>query len=94
MIKRPLNPQFSQAVLEDRKFTTIREKPWPVGKPIMLYNWSGAAYRSKQIDVCPVMVEETTPIRIGRSCDGMLIFYHAERGIHQGRLLWQCEGFF
>ena len=65
MIKRPLNSRFSDAVLEGRKVTTIRDTPWPVGKPIMLYNWSGAAYRSPQIDVAAVLVVETTLIRIG-----------------------------
>lgn len=58
MIKRPLNAGFNQVVLDDIKTTTIRDKAWPVGKPIMLYNWSGAAYRSKQVDVVAVMVEE------------------------------------
>ena len=56
MIKRPLDPKFSDAVREGRKVTTIREKPWPVGKPIMLYNWSGIPYRSKHIDVASVKV--------------------------------------
>jgi len=52
MIKRPINARFSEAVREGRKFTTIRSKPWPVWKEIMLYNWSAAAYRSPQVDVC------------------------------------------
>lgn len=94
MTKRPLNARFPDLVLDEIKITTIRDKPWPVGVPIMLYQWSGTAYRSKQIDVCPVVVEETTPIRISRSDNGALIFFHAERGIHPGRLLWQSEGFF
>jgi hypothetical protein len=74
MIKRPLNPEFSSAVLEGRKITTIREKPWPVGKPIMLYNWSGAAYRSKQIDVAAVVVDETGEIDITHREDGGMIY--------------------
>lgn len=94
MIKRPLNVRFPDLVLDGTKITTIRDKPWPVGIPIMLYQWSGLPYRSPQIDICPVMVEDTTPIRIGRSDNGKLIFYHAERGILRGQLLWQCEGFF
>jgi|GEM_PF-6156985 len=94
MIKRPLNSRFSDAVLEGRKVTTIRDTPWPVGKPIMLYNWSGAAYRSPQIDVAAVLVVETTLIRIGRVEGEIgLMCYHAERGIHPGRQLWSCEGF-
>ncbi|MCL5460053.1 hypothetical protein M3M33_15560, partial [Loigolactobacillus coryniformis] len=70
MIKRPLNAQFSNAVLEKRKITTIREKPWPVGVPIMLYNWSGAAYRSPQIDVGVVTVSGWWPITIAHTESG------------------------
>lgn len=91
MIKRPLNPQFSSAVLDGRKFTTIREKPWPVGVPIMLYNWSGAAYRSKQIDVAAIIVEEVQPIDIdmpdfGEPC-------YTPRKLDCGCPLWISEGF-
>ncbi|MEI6178310.1 MAG: hypothetical protein WCS43_15565 [Verrucomicrobiota bacterium] len=90
MIKRPLNPQFSSAVLECRKFTTIRDKPWPVGVPIMLYNWSGAAYRSKQIDVAAVMVEGVHPIEISHDeTMGMRYSMHAVGQI----ALWSTEGF-
>ena len=90
MIKRPLNPQFSSAVLEGRKFTTIREKPWPVGVPIMLYNWSGAAYRSKQIDVCTVVVDGTTEIQITNDPKiGMRYSIYAADQI----ALWSTEGF-
>jgi len=64
MIRRPLNERFAAAVLEGRKVTTIRDNPWPVGKPIMLFRWSGAAYRSKQVEIAPVVVEETTDIEI------------------------------
>lgn len=95
MIKRPINSRFSTAVLEGRKVTTIRDKAWPVGVPIMLYNWTGAPYRSKQADVAPVVVVETTPIRIGRlRGETGFMCYHPENGIHRGRLLWECEGFF
>ena len=66
MIKRPLNPRFSDAVREGRKFTTIRADLWPVGVPIMLYNWSGAAYRSKQIDVAAIIVQGFWLIEITR----------------------------
>lgn len=93
-MKRPLNSRFRAAVLDGTKITTIRDKPWPVGVPIMLYSWSGAAYRSPHDDVATVVVEETTPIRIGRSKDGSLMFFLAERGIHKGRHLWSCEGFY
>jgi hypothetical protein len=40
MIKCPLSPQFSDAVRNGVKTTTIRSKPWPIGRPIMLFNWS------------------------------------------------------
>jgi hypothetical protein len=73
MIKRPLNARFSPKVLDGTKFTTIRSKPWPVYKDIMLYNWSGAAYRSKQIDVCAVMVESENEIII-TNVEGIVTF--------------------
>lgn len=94
MIKRPLHPRFSDAVLAGRKTTTIRPKPWPTKKrcpacngqggdggpdvchecegageipvPIMLYNWSGLPYRSKQVDVAAVICTGTKPLRIER----------------------------
>ena len=88
MIKRPLNPQFSTAVLEGRKFTTIREKPWPVGVPIMLYNWSGLPYRSKQVDVCPVKVIFTQPITITHWDNGIMLFDYPCNWP-----LWEGEGF-
>jgi len=80
MIKRPLNSRFSDAVREGRKITTIRDNPWPVGKQIMLYNWSGAAYRSKQNDVAAVTVLATSPVTISRVGDAMTyaIKYWAE----------------
>jgi hypothetical protein len=90
MIKRPLNTRFSTAVLEGRKTTTIREKPWPVGVPIMLYNWSGAAYKSKQIDVAAVMVEGVHPIEISHDEKmGMRYSIYAVEKI----ALWSTEGF-
>ncbi len=93
MRKRPLNPRFEAPVLADVKTTTIRDTAWPLGVPVMLYRWSGLPYRSKHVDIAAVEVEATTPIRIGRSDNGLLTFYHAERGIHPGRPLWKCEGF-
>ncbi len=92
MIRRPLHKKFGEAVTQGRKITTIRDNPWPIGVPIMLYHWSGAPYRSPQIDVAAVIVEETTPIRIGRN-EGEMMFFHEERNIHRGKLLWYCEGF-
>ncbi len=99
MIKRPLNERFSGAVREGRKITTIRDKPWPVGKPIMLYNWSGKAYASPQRDVAEIVVEKTMPISIERSTDGRRVEFWISRenlnslALPCDRPLWQCEGF-
>lgn len=90
MLKRPLNPQFSDAVREGRKWTTIREKPWPVGVPIMLYNWRGAAYRSPQIDVCPVIVLGWWPITIAKTETGAMSYAY---GLETEIPLWEHEGF-
>ena len=90
MLKRPLNSRFSQAVLDGRKFTTIRPKPWPVGSPIMLYNWSGAAYRSKQADVAPVIVSGFWPITIAQTDEGEMRYAY---GMENEKPLWETEGF-
>lgn len=56
----------------------------------MLYNWSGAAYRSPQIDVAPVIVRDVRVIRIThRADDGMIYAY----GKPNERLLHETEGF-
>jgi hypothetical protein len=90
MIKRPLNPQFSNAVREGRKFTTIREKPWPVGVPIMLYNWSGVAYRSQQIAVAAVIVREVRAVEITHRFGGDMLYIY---GPVKERRLHETEGF-
>lgn len=90
MIKRPLNIRFNQAVLEGRKFTTIRGNPWPVGVPIMLYNWSGAAYRSPQVNVAVVNVLEIWPITISQTVTGSM---HYAYGMETEVPLWEHEGF-
>lgn len=90
MIKRPLNSRFSDAVLKGGKTTTIRANPWPVGVPIMLYNWSGAAYRSKQIDVAIVTVHHTERINIHQR-DGGEMVYICDPG--NGIPLHASEGF-
>ena len=90
MIKRPLNARFSTAVLDGVKFTTIREKPWPVGKPIMLYHWSGAAYRSQQVDVAPIIVMGFWPIQIAQTEEGIMRYSY---GMENAKPLWQTEGF-
>lgn len=91
MTRRPLHTRFSQAVLERRKITTIREKAWPIGKPIMLFNWSGTAYRSKQIDVAAVIVTAATPIDISLGEFSDCVTFSEIMGL--GRPLWECEGF-
>ena len=91
MLKRPLNPRFREPVLADRKTTTIRDKAWPVGVPIMLYNWSGAAYRSKQIDVAPVIVRGFWTIRITHLNRGDIMVYRC--GKESGPALYKSEGF-
>ncbi|MEM9236786.1 MAG: hypothetical protein AAGB14_08410 [Verrucomicrobiota bacterium] len=89
MTKRPLNSRFTDKVLDEIKITTIRDNPWPIGRPIMLYNWSGAPYRSKHVDVAVIVVLDCWPISIERTDSGMR-YEPCRLG---GRALWQCEGF-
>jgi hypothetical protein len=89
MLKRPLNPRFNKAVLEGRKFTTIRAAPWPVWIEVILYNWSGPAYRSKQVDVATVLVESENEILITNSAGQMVYFPDSVDGIP----IHQTEGF-
>lgn len=89
MIKRPLHPQFGKPVLAEVKITTIRAKPWPVGVPIMLYHWQGAAYHSKQRDVAVIVVESTQPITLTRQGDTITTSLQEVAG----KPLWQTEGF-
>jgi hypothetical protein len=90
MLKRPLHTQFREPVLRDVKTTTIRDKAWPVCVPIMLYNWSGAPYRSKQIDVAVVVVSEVKPIKITHCEDGEMRFSRARS---RDEWLFETEGF-
>jgi len=90
MIKRPLNPQFNESVLAGRKVTTIRDSPWPLNVPIMLYNWSERAYRSKQVDVAPVAVESATLITITHDKTGAMLYVFTRVG---ERSLQETEGF-
>jgi hypothetical protein len=90
MIKRPLNPRFSDAVREGRKTTTIRDKAWPVGVPIMLYNWSGEPYRSKQVDVAAVVVRGIGGFDIRHTEDGRMFYIG---GFQQGKPIFEMEGF-
>lgn len=93
MIRRPINERFNAKVLAGIKIATIRENPWPVKKPIMLYNWSGAAYRSKQIDVAPVIVELTFTLVIRRNFDRAVSYEPCGVFPDGKRPLWNCEGF-
>lgn len=95
MIKRPLHPRFTEAVLSRRKVTTIREKPWPIGIPIMLYNWAGKAYRSKQIDVAEIRVESTCQVGITRTHEDLIHLWRVDQEDEEGDSppLWQTEGF-
>lgn len=90
MIKRPLNARFSQAVLEGRKFTTIREKPWPTKTPIMLYNWSGIPYRSKHINIGTVVVSGWWLMKITHITDGKMQYAY---GLENPHSLYEVEGF-
>lgn len=72
MIKRPLHRRFTEAVISDRKIPPIRETPWPVGVPIMLYRWAGAPYRSKHVDVAVIEVVKSRQIEIRHSVDGQV----------------------
>lgn len=92
MHKRPVNSQFNAAIQSDIKVTTIRNKPWPIGVPIMLYNWSGKAYRSKQIDLCPIVVDSASPIDITHHEDGSLSYRYNLFSANQ-RPIHQTEGF-
>lgn len=72
MIRRPLHERFSGKVLQEIKTTTIRDKAWPMGRPIMLFNWSGKPYRSPQVNVAPVIVRETSTIKIHNNAGEMV----------------------
>lgn len=89
MIKRPLDPRFGEAVLAGRKTTTIRPTAWPCNVPILLFHWSGAPYRSKHIDLAPVIVSEVLPITISHREDGRVTFSPNRIG---GRPLYETEG--
>lgn len=83
---------FAAPVLNNEKFTTIRKKPWPVGKPIMLYNWVGRPYGkgSTQRNVTAVKVLGFWPIVISHGPDGVMTYQH---GMDCGQPLHRTEGF-
>ncbi len=90
MIKRSLHKRFGQAVLSGVKTTTIRDNPWPVGVPIMLYNWSGKPYGSKHSDVCAVVVDRVERISIQKIEGGEMCYIVKDGVLHD---LWKSEGF-
>jgi hypothetical protein len=90
MIKRPLNQRFKHVLLAGRKITTIREKAWPVGVPIMLYHWEGLPYKSKHVDIAAVRVLGFWPIEISH-VDEFEITYQS--GMESLIPLWVHEGF-
>jgi hypothetical protein len=89
MIKRPLDSRFSAAVRAGVKMTTIRAKAWPVGKLVMLYNWTGSPYRSKQSDVAAVEILASSEIQIRH---GDVMQYQISGTWHIGPL-WKTEAF-
>lgn len=102
MLKRPLHAQFGPKVLAGLKRTTIRDTPWPLGKPIMLYHWTGKPYRSPQQDVAAVEAFFTCSVRITHTRIGLHYLFSTNnlRGLCAYlRLpveevhLWQLEGF-
>jgi hypothetical protein len=93
MMRRPLHSRFSAAVRAGRKTTTMREKAWPVGVPILLYNWSEKPYRSTQLEVAVVVVEWVDEVDIWRDPDGKMSYGWQRRSTSGGRCLWEREGF-
>jgi hypothetical protein len=96
MIKRPLNPRFRAAVLNGIKRTTIRDKAWPIGVPIMLYSWSGKPMRSPHDDLAPVIVEAAMPVHIHHKPDGDILvtkIWAEQQARHLFAPLWEVEGF-
>lgn len=56
----------------------------------MLFRWSGAAYRSKQVEIAPVVVESTESIEITCTAVGVA-FWNADHDYLAE--LWESEGF-
>jgi len=91
MIRRPLHIRFADEVPSERKTTTLRDKAWPVGVPIMLYHWLGRPYHSKQLDCAAIVVVETQVIQITRTVLGMGYWKNGTDEFIEG--LWRTEGF-
>ena len=90
VIKRPLNARFSEMVKQGIKITTIRDKPWPVGIPIMLYDWTGKPYRSPQCDVAVIIVMGFWTIQIAHMQDDSMRYAY---GMENAKPLHETEGF-
>ena len=56
----------------------------------MIYNWSGAAYRSKQVDVAPIIVMGFWTILITHEKDGSMSYFY---GMKNEKPLHETEGF-
>lgn len=93
MIRRSINARFEQPVLEGRKTTTIRDKPWPVGVPIQLFRWEGKAYRSKQINVAVIEVRSVSHMDISESAYPPHLKYDFAAAMVSSPKLWETEGF-
>lgn len=91
MIRRSFNPRFRQPILDGIKTTTIRDACWPIGKPIMAFEWTGKPYRSKQAEIAPIIVTAATAIDISLGEFFDCVMFSEIMGL--GRPLWQCEGF-
>jgi hypothetical protein len=90
MIKRPVDERFVAALERGVKTTTIQNKPWPVGVPIMLYAWSSKGDRSRR-DLVKVMVTEVCRMGIFRGLDSDEIRFFAFFQLH--RPLFESEGY-
>lgn len=93
MIRRPISRQLAPKVVAGIKTTTIRDSAWPVGVPIQLYEWSGQAYRSPQIDVCQVMVDSVEKLTIIYSGFGHVWFMGSDGKYLEKDVLALTEGF-
>jgi hypothetical protein len=90
--------RFAALVREGSKPHTIRperKRPIKVGDALSLRQWSGAAYRSKQIVLREAVCIAVQPIRIDAMCDGGEIYIdHTVRLSTPGRAhLARRDGF-
>ena len=91
MIKRVVSERFKAVILDGTKTTTIRDRDWPIGRPIMLFHWAAKPYRSKHVDIHEVHVKIRWPIEIEHRSDGQMAFHV---GMDQSKApLWKTEGF-